>query len=373
MTLTLSGLKAAPSTLAAVRTAIQTQLADISRREHIPVTATSSQLLRPLVAYVCAQEVGIDPEHAKFARAMAATQVIHEASLYHDDVIDEGKYRRGKPTLPRQLGNRIAVMQGDRFIAAAFKLIAASASVPLMQDFARTIEDIINGEVLQNEYIGKPVPRNLYQQFNELKTGALFAFAARTPFYFVAQTTDKRSQLSALTLKLGTLYQYIDDFSDYALFTLSGKPPYQDFKARKWTLPLYDAAEFSWEQSLADYWRTTYNVFHQPSNGSVKTWETICIQSPLQGAADKLLKELSMLREELQAVFTQGELLSELLAQWENKITAAVATERRQLFAALRKRAGAAALPPLPTLNDWLYDSLAACLQAARAQAVHFS
>ncbi|BBM89820.1 hypothetical protein COTS27_01530 [Spirochaetota bacterium] len=393
----------APS-LRQLREQVRAKIQEISVSEKIPQSDPKSQLLRPLLAAIIARELDLPLAHKNFAMAMTASQVIHEASLYHDDVIDEGKYRRGRPTFPSQVGNRIAVMQGDRFIAAAFKLIAESETPLLMKDFVYTIEKIIGGEVLQNSKIGKILPWQRYEQINRMKTGELFAFAARIPFYFIpASTSNKRIEvLSSLGLQIGTMYQYIDDFFDYNLFSNSGKPPYQDFKGNKWTLISHFVKNFSWNETLTEFWKNNYRLawdsqsskknqtkiknvaapnkrLKQKTVSSMSSphnakWEQLTLHSPLQVAAKFLINELTALQVRIDKEFNSPKYLLELIDHWKVKISQAQAAEIERCIAALKEQARSMSIqktsksntrsldevkiPHLTTLHKFLYAFL---------------
>ena len=110
--------------------------------------------LRPLLAVLAARATGTDP-----ALALAvgcAAELIHTATLYHDDVVDDGRVRRGRPAARLVFGNGIVVLVGDFCLARALETVADTGSLPLVQSLAATVTEMAEGEVAQLERAGQP-------------------------------------------------------------------------------------------------------------------------------------------------------------------------------------------------------------------------
>jgi geranylgeranyl pyrophosphate synthase len=160
----------------------------------------------------------------------------HEASLVHDDILDEAIERRGRATFVAKYGAAAALLQGDHLLTAAYNLIARTRCWPLVELFAKVGEKTVAGEKLQGLSRGKEISLDKNQSILEGKTGELFGFSmAIRP---MLENNPNAQKYYLLGRRLGALYQMLDDVIDYCPNTKSGKPPYQDYKQHKWTWPL---------------------------------------------------------------------------------------------------------------------------------------
>lgn len=209
------------------------------------ILSNSGKMLRPVVAMLFARMIGpVSEDSCRFA---AAAEMLHNATLMHDDVADESAERRGRPTLSSLLGPGPAVLVGDYWLARAVSLISASAHrndvIPL---FARTLTDLAEGEMLQLEKAGSAnTSEEDYLRIIYCKTASLFSVAAETAAISVAATPEQREASRAYGSALGIAFQIKDDILDYAGTDALGKPVGVDLKEQKITLPLLAALEGS--------------------------------------------------------------------------------------------------------------------------------
>ena len=200
--------------------------------------------LRPLLALLCAQATGVtDPARVTVA---AVGELLHTATLLHDDVIDEGEFRRGRPTPRIVHGNGISVLTGDFCLARSLQAIANTGHVAAMQSMADTVMRMAECEVAQLYGAGgKAIDRTHYDMIIERKTATLIAWCAMVGCFAPPQFRDP---LRRFGLELGYAFQVVDDLLDYGIRGSSGpgetgKNPGADLREGKWTLPLLLACD----------------------------------------------------------------------------------------------------------------------------------
>lgn len=187
------------------------------------------QLLRPGVAWFSAQAAGLAP--ADVADAALAVQCIHTASVLHDDVIDEAATRRGRATLTPKKG----VLAGDLLITAAYDLAARLGEAT--PAFARAVQRMAFGEARQNSQL-EPDWATYIEMLAD-KSGALFGWSMAAP-WFIAGNAGMAARAQSLGDRIGVIYQLLDDYLDWCPYTDTGKPPLQDARQGKRTLPVFE-------------------------------------------------------------------------------------------------------------------------------------
>lgn len=197
--------------------------------------------MRPLITLLCSRMLNDVP--SKEAMHLAAiTEMLHTATLVHDDVIDESGQRRGKPTANATWDNATAVLVGDYLIARAFNLLVGFRSLPLLQLFSDGTCDIAEGEVLQLQHQHNPSATEAdYLAIIDGKTSRLFMMATQG----AAILQDKTEHLDALAdfgQHFGNAFQIIDDVLDYSGDSeVMGKNLGDDLAEGKPTLPTIKA------------------------------------------------------------------------------------------------------------------------------------
>ncbi|MFZ3172699.1 MAG: polyprenyl synthetase family protein [Carboxydocellales bacterium] len=192
------------------------------------------------------------PPDKELIAVAAAAELIHMASLAHDDVIDQSENRRGKATLNHLWDNRTAVLSGDFLFAKAFALLAASKHFPILSIMVNAIQDMCEGEVEQALQIFNPnQSEQHYLQRTEKKTAKLIAACCQAGAIIGQAQPPLISALGDYGLNLGLTFQIADDILDYTGDPDSlGKPIYQDLASGNYTLPilflLKDKKERQW-------------------------------------------------------------------------------------------------------------------------------
>src|SRR6185436_2144372 len=196
--------------------------------------------LRPLLAVLGARATGVSIDHG--VAVGCAAELIHTATLYHDDVVDDGRVRRGRPAARMVFGNGIVVLVGDFCLARALETVALTGSLPMVQSLATTVTEMAEGEVAQLERAGNPdATVEDYFRVIDRKTASLIAWCAR-----VGGSVDEAlaGPLERYGRALGRAFQIADDVLDSAIDeTTAGKSVGHDLQEGKLTLPVLLACE----------------------------------------------------------------------------------------------------------------------------------
>jgi octaprenyl-diphosphate synthase len=177
------------------------------------------------------------------ARQMAlAVELLHSATLLHDDVVDEGTQRRGVETSRLQWGNAMSVLGGDLLLVHALQI--TSAVLPsALPDVIATLRSLVDGEVRQLKCRSDlDLSEATYAKILEGKTASLFVLAARVGARLGGATPEQEVALGGVGEQLGMAFQLVDDLLDY-VGTSSGKTLAADLREGKVTLPLVLASQ----------------------------------------------------------------------------------------------------------------------------------
>jgi heptaprenyl diphosphate synthase len=198
--------------------------------------------LRPALVLICSR-AGEPGRDATFLAA-AGIELIHIASLYHDDVIDETETRRGVPTAHAKWGVEVAVLAGDYLFATGCTLGAqAGGQVPLI--IAAALAEVCEGQIVETDVLGDP-RRNVDEYFDTIKrkTAALFRSSCELGVVTSGAPDGSRAALATYGENLGIAFQVVDDLLDVVGDPrLTGKTPGTDLKEGVYTLPVLLAAE----------------------------------------------------------------------------------------------------------------------------------
>lgn len=194
------------------------------------VAAKSGHMLRPLVAFITFGAITGKPYAtmtAKDKRAItniaAALELLHTASLVHDDVIDLTTVRRGQPTVNAKHGNTEAVLVGNLFYLNAFKLMLELNDPWYLDVLIKTAEAMCVGEIIQAETHQESINQDVYIDIIAKKTGALISAAAKLSAYLAGADQLANDFYSELALNLGIMYQMRDDLQDHDLENFDSK------------------------------------------------------------------------------------------------------------------------------------------------------
>ncbi|MGH2520874.1 MAG: polyprenyl synthetase family protein [Anaerolineales bacterium] len=205
-----------------------------SALEHL--LASGGKRLRPAVALLTARMLDGEPERA--ASLAAAIEMLHTATLVHDDLIDGSLLRRGLPTLNAQWSPAATVLTGDYLFARAAELASQTDSVRVMNVFARTLMVIVNGEISQM-FVGRGrASREEYYQRIYAKTASLFSAAAEAAALLSHADEAVVGAMQLFGRETGMAFQIVDDILDFTSDeTHLGKPVGSDLRQGLFTLP----------------------------------------------------------------------------------------------------------------------------------------
>ena len=178
--------------------------------EHAGATiAAGGKRLRPLLVLLAA---GPEAPEAPAVRAAAAVELVHSATLVHDDVLDAAHLRRGRPTVWSQGGRRMATATGDLLFSRAFAELAANGDAGQVRALSRASSALAQGELLQREDAWNArVPLERYLHRCELKTARLFEAACRLGALVAGRAAD---ELALFGHRVGLAFQLLDDVLD---------------------------------------------------------------------------------------------------------------------------------------------------------------
>jgi octaprenyl-diphosphate synthase len=220
--------------LGEVRTVHATSLGAAARH----LLEAGGKRLRPLLTCAAARALGTDPRPR--AGLVAAVELVHVGSLLHDDVIDGGTVRRGRPAVHAAFDAHTAILAGDLLFSWAFDRLARDGSRELQVALGDTIRALCEGEVLERERRFDPaVDVADVRRVNRLKTAALFAYAAEAASLLADAPPATRAALRSYGLALGEAFQAADDLLDWEGRPESlGKPPGRDLAEGLVNLPV---------------------------------------------------------------------------------------------------------------------------------------
>jgi len=194
--------------------------------------------LRPALLALCAGATGrINDSHIT---AAVVVEMVHLATLVHDDVMDEAKIRRGRPTMAAHWGNEISVLLGDCLFAHALKLAASFPTTEICRAVSAATNTVCSGEILQTQSRKNfELTREQYFKMLQMKTGELFALSCDLGAYLSGAGFHARHGLRQFGLEIGTAYQVFDDCVDvFGSEASVGKSLGTDLATGKVTLPI---------------------------------------------------------------------------------------------------------------------------------------
>jgi octaprenyl-diphosphate synthase len=194
--------------------------------------------LRPILVLLAARLFG--PVKPAAVRMAAVVEMIHAATLVHDDVIDYAETRRGRPSTNAVWGNHTSVLAGDWLYMQAFQIALGERNFTVLDLLLGLTQRMVEGELLQLDRIGKiSVSEADYMELVDRKTASLFSACARLGTIFGGGRDGEIEKLGEYAWNLGMAFQLIDDVLDFtADENVLGKPVGSDLREGKVTLPL---------------------------------------------------------------------------------------------------------------------------------------
>lgn len=230
------------------------------------IIASGGKRIRPAITLIAARLC--ENQSTRQIGLSAAVELIHTATLLHDDVVDESKLRRGLSTANDVFGNKASVLVGDYLLSRAFQLMVADKSLTALEILSNASAVISQGEVKQLMHEGDlDIRHDDYMQIITSKTAVLFAAASELGAV-VADKPELQKALKHYGMNLGIAFQLIDDALDYvADQKMLGKTVGDDFREGKITLPVLLAYRSASEQEKAFWTRTMYE--HEQQEGDL--------------------------------------------------------------------------------------------------------
>jgi geranylgeranyl pyrophosphate synthase len=206
--------------------------------------------VRPTVVLLVSAMLGVERQLS--IDLAAAVELLHTATLVHDDLIDGADMRRGKPTLNATWNAAPTILTGDFLFSQAAWLGAQVGSTEVMRMFASTLSTIVNGEITQIFERNALTNRELYMQRIYAKTASMFELAARAPAFLVGKKAQYGEALRRYGYCIGMAFQMVDDILDFSSQeAVMGKPVASDLRLGLVTLPaLYYLESNSGDQRL---------------------------------------------------------------------------------------------------------------------------
>src|SRR6202166_4497773 len=174
----------------------------------------------------------------------AVVEIIHTATLVHDDIIDEAETRRGRPAANTQWGNSKCVLAGDWLYMQAFKVAVQERNFRILDTLIDLTQQMVEGELLQMEKLGKLISLDEHVDLIYRKTACLFSVCMRLGAILGGATPEQEDQVGRYGRDLGMAFQIVDDVLDLtASESVLGKPVASDLREGKATMAVIHALE----------------------------------------------------------------------------------------------------------------------------------
>jgi octaprenyl-diphosphate synthase len=231
----------------AVKEKIETSLmSDIAllNSTNSSILSNSGKQLRPLLSLLIARACSGHQISEATVRYAAAAELLHNATLLHDDVADNSDQRRGVPTIMSLMGPSVSVLVGDYWLVKAMELILGSSEGDhlVIKIFSKTLSDLAEGEMLQLQKAQSgDTSEDDYLRIIYSKTASLFEAACVSAAISVNASEECRKAAKDYAVALGIAFQIKDDILDYSGTESVGKPLGVDILEQKITMPLLGA------------------------------------------------------------------------------------------------------------------------------------
>ena len=223
------------------------------------------KLMRPILLLLVARELG-EVSQATFLSAVTL-EMLHTASLIHDDVVDESDERRGHASINALFGNQVAVLAGDYLLSTSLLKACDTLNLDIVRRISKLGMELSSGEILQlhNVCVDGFSEQNYFDVI-KLKTAALFAMSAELGAVSVGAPENRVTEMRNLGQIIGMCFQIRDDIFDYYDDPKSGKPTGNDMAEGKLTLPVLYALKTCQDEHMIQ-------LAQKVKNGGVTTSE----------------------------------------------------------------------------------------------------
>ncbi len=274
------------------------------------VIASGGKRIRPISHYLFCKFLGY--EGKEWQEVGAVAELIHSASLLHDDVVDNANLRRGKPTVGASFGNKTAILAGDFLLACGIQKLNSLQRPSLMSLFSQVLRDLSVSELVQMEWEkNSNITIKIYESIIYGKTASLFGACIESAGHLAGVSAKENKELAEFGIRLGKLFQKKDDCLDYFYSSKeSGKEFLKDFKNGLYTYPIL--------------------ILKEKTNSKTKKEIDILIRKPEKSEQDfekilTLLKSNNIEQQLTDEFNKENEYLQKFLSKYPN-------SEERRLF-----------------------------------------
>jgi octaprenyl-diphosphate synthase len=205
--------------------------------------------MRPMLVLLTAKNYG--PINSVSLHSAVGLELLHTASLVHDDVVDESSERRGQASVNAVFNNKISVLVGDYLLSTALMNVSLTGNNTIVRYLSELGRTLANGEILQLSNIAnQEISEDVYYQVIRQKTAALFAACAQIGALSSGASPEQVEEARLFGDNLGIIFQIRDDIFDYYKSDEIGKPTGNDMAEGKLTLPIIYALRSTGNQSM---------------------------------------------------------------------------------------------------------------------------
>ncbi|MBO4659202.1 MAG: polyprenyl synthetase family protein [Prevotella sp.] len=205
--------------------------------------------MRPILTLLTAKnlgEINLDTQYAALG-----LELLHTASLVHDDVVDESGERRGQASVNAMFNNKVAVLVGDYILSSALLYVSKNSNTKIITSLAELGQILSQGELLQlNNFSDDGISEDIYYQIISQKTASLFARCAMNGALSVDANDEEVREAYDFGMAIGMIFQIRDDIFDYFDSKEIGKPTGNDMAEGKLTLPIIHALKKTGDQEM---------------------------------------------------------------------------------------------------------------------------
>ena len=207
--------------------------------------------MRPILTLLMAKNLGEVNLTTQYAAL--GLELLHTASLVHDDVVDESGERRGQASVNAMFNNKVAVLVGDFILSSALLYVSRSGNSRIITSLAELGQTLSQGELLQlNNFSDDGISEDVYYQIIRQKTASLFARCAMNGALSVDATDEEVRDAYDFGMAIGMIFQIRDDIFDYFDSKEIGKPTGNDMAEGKLTLPIIHALKKTGNQDMLE-------------------------------------------------------------------------------------------------------------------------
>lgn len=217
------------------------------------IFATKGKRIRPMLVYLSAKIFGKANIHTD--RAALIVEILHNATLIHDDIVDEAELRRNTPTINATQGNKVAVLTGDYLFAKAISIATQNGEHTIIDMLMPTVCTMSEGELLQLDTADFSTDESRYFDIIFRKTVSLIASCMKIGAYTAGANEQQIAAIGKIGEKIGYIFQIKDDMLDYSANGKTGKESGNDIKENKVTMPLICAWNNMTTSEQADFKR----------------------------------------------------------------------------------------------------------------------